>query len=336
MNIVLASDDNGVNMLAVTLYSVIRNNPGVQLDFHIIHSKITEDNQKRLLELDKVYENVSVLFHFIDAHFFDDISLNRKTITMEAFYRYLIVDLLPNEDKAIYIDIDMLNLGQLSDLYKMDLSGYSLAAVEDYLIMHDKGWYGFRHATKFIKDKYFNSGFMVLNLKQLRQKGEIDKFWENSRNKSKLIDAEYNVFADQTVANITFRNKVLFLPYKYNTLLTALHFIKPRNVIIAHFTGWAKPLSYREPETIKYDSLYLEYYIETMKIIGDDGAMLRRVFLSLEDNVRLSREEKHRAIDERNSVRKELEEVLSSTSWRITKPLRDTVKILRQVIRSIK
>lgn len=55
-------------------------------------------------------------------------------ITEHALYRYAIVDLFPNLDKALYLDADLVINGSIEPLWKLDLEGYYCAGVDDIFI----------------------------------------------------------------------------------------------------------------------------------------------------------------------------------------------------------
>jgi len=332
-------------MLAVAIYSVIKNNQGISLNFHLIHSKITKESQKRLKKLEKEYANVKIIFHFVDSRLFDTVSLDSETVTIEAFYRYMAVDLLPKEAKALYMDIDMLCLDRLEDLYNTDLEKKCFGAVEDYFIVHASGFSGFRKAIGFDGKKFYNSGMLLMNLQELRESGIIKIFWENAKNKSKFIPDPYNTYADQTISNITFRDKVEFLPVRYNALLTALKYTKPKSVVIAHFTGLAKPYSLKDKYTKEYDFLYYQYYFECMRIIGDDGIMIANALKGaakskqdLESQVNVL-QRKIKSLNQDNYLLRQdidklqvvLNDIINSDSWKITSSLRSLNRILREV-----
>lgn len=84
------------------------------------------------------------------------------------YYRLLTPELLPQYDKAIYIDVDVLFKKDLSEVFNIDISGYECAAVpvelnSDKMICHK---YFPENKNKYI----YISSFLVMNLKLMREK----------------------------------------------------------------------------------------------------------------------------------------------------------------------
>jgi|GEM_PF-4077540 len=277
MNLIFASDNNGVDMTATAIYSVIKNNQKHELTFYIIHSNITTGNQARLNKLAEKFDNTTIEFIVAEEKHFENIAVTNNKVTMEAYYRYLAPEVLPaSEKRALSMDIDMLCLGDLAELYETDLEGNCIAAVEDWVIMHGKQYDNFRRwFLTNNKNKYINSGLMLLNLDKMRD-GVMNTFWENIYNRSALIPKEFDIFADQTITNITFNEKVTYLDKKYNVFTTALKQLGVKRPIIVHFTGSHKPLTYKDEYSIVYDNEYHNYYYDCINIIGGSVAVLHR------------------------------------------------------------
>lgn len=273
LNIVLASDDRGSNMLAIVAYSVIKNNSQNKLHFYIFHSDIAKENIVRIKRLEKQFDNVTITFTSIDKDAFEGVEVTNENVSMPAYYRYLAPKLLPQkEDRVLCLDFDMLCLGDIEELYTTNLGDNYLGAVADYVVENDPFYRNFKPGIGFSEaDTYINSGLLLMNLESIRKTNVMDVFWKNVRNKNKLIPSEFNVFADQTVTNVTFRGKVKLLNARYNTFTTALEHTKWQDPLIIHYTGSYKPLTYRNDSTSIYDEVYYNYYIECMEIIGSDG-----------------------------------------------------------------
>lgn len=84
-------------------------------------------------------------------------------ISLAAYYRIYISEILPHENKAIYLDSDTIIKGDLKELWKYDLNDNVVGAVCD-----PDGSY--RKSALDIPDEYsyFNSGVMILNLQKWR------------------------------------------------------------------------------------------------------------------------------------------------------------------------
>ncbi len=83
--------------------------------------------------------------------------------TPYSFLR-LYADILPQiPNRAIYLDTDTLPMGDLGELFDIDLCGAELAAVRD------------RYGCHFFGINYVNSGVLLLDLARIRQTGLFQK-----------------------------------------------------------------------------------------------------------------------------------------------------------------
>ena len=92
----------------------------------------------------------------------------------------LLADLVPNmPEKLLYLDIDMMVNGDISELYDTDITEYEYAAVKE------------KYGSVFIWPDYINAGMLLLNMKKIKKTGLLEK----SRN---LIKNKKLIFADQS------------------------------------------------------------------------------------------------------------------------------------------
>lgn len=134
-----------------------------------------------------------------------------KRYTVASCYRLLLPDLLPEYDKVMYIDCDMVVRNDLAELFRQtDLAGYYLAGVYeatlDFQLAHTE-------AIGSVPGNYVNSGFLVMNMAQLRADRMVNKFLAALR----AGDLE---FPDQDVLNQLCRGRIKGLPPFYNATRT--------------------------------------------------------------------------------------------------------------------
>lgn len=86
-----------------------------------------------------------------------------------AWYRTLLPDLLPELDRVLYLDTDIIVRESLAELFDMELGDKYGACINDYLaaIAHPE----VAKNIDIAYEKYFNSGVMLLNLETLRRDG---------------------------------------------------------------------------------------------------------------------------------------------------------------------
>ena len=198
-------------------------------------------------------------------------------ITTATYYHLAIPDLFHQYDKVVYADADMIFQQDLSALYATSLQdGELIAAALDLSI---DGLHLFRSPLpakvgKSEKD-YFNAGFLVMNLKQMREENTVEEF-------NKLVTVKYDQ-NDQDILNIVCNGRVQILPSRYNFQVN--HFsnymwgrkdpeLKFRELFrnsTLHYTGKHKP--WNSLECVASDEWW-HYY--KMSPFYDDGVYFKR------------------------------------------------------------
>lgn len=227
VSISFSVSDNYSQHLAVVLTSVLVNNPSSRFVFHVLHRNITEANQARIRELERMYGNCEVKFHLIDDSQFAKFPIppELEHVTQEMYYRYILPDVLADEDRTIYSDVDVLCVGDLRPLWEIDLKGNLLAAVLD-----DKtGWK--RSLLGMDKGDYYCSGLLLMDLAAMRKGDFTAKLFEATVKYSQKLS-----WPDQDVINIVFDGKILTLPDIWNC--TAAYNPFRHDVRQWHFQGF--------------------------------------------------------------------------------------------------
>jgi lipopolysaccharide biosynthesis glycosyltransferase len=152
----------------------------------------------------------SSTIHFVSAGNVFDSSKTGAWYTKSIYFRLLLPELLPEIDKIIYLDTDLIVLHNLCELYNNDLGDNMLAACLDTINIRVL-WYGYGYANCILPVKrrqYINSGVLIMNLKELRQ-NTLKEQWLK-------LSSEKLLQPDQDILNHTCEGKILFLPIKYN------------------------------------------------------------------------------------------------------------------------
>ncbi len=137
-----------------------------------------------------------------------------RGISAGAYLRLLLHRILPDADKVLYLDVDILVRESLLPIWKIDLGDKLLAAVKGPVNLSEKWeWNSGRPYWKLLagaRGGYINSGVLLLNLEEIRRR-QLNGQWEELA-KQKLY------YQDQDILNITCRGAIVYLPPKYNRL----------------------------------------------------------------------------------------------------------------------
>lgn len=206
IDIVMAADDGYVQNTAATMASILLNCDATShFRFHILDGGISQHKKDKLEHMKKIR---SFELYFYDMTDFDWSIFpdNRDHITLAAYYRLRLCELLPKDiDKALYLDGDLIVEQDLKELWETDLENYALAVIED-----EESIYNARKLGLLSKN-YFNSGVLLFNLKMLRPMDVFGKSIKYLKEKYSKI-----TYQDQDILNGLFEGKCKFVSLKWN------------------------------------------------------------------------------------------------------------------------
>ena len=220
--IIFSSNNYYVPYMAVTLQSVMENAvPNRKYILFIFHREITNDNIDLLKKQVSFFPHFSIEFINVNQYINKyDLFVSRH-ITVEAYFRLLIPELLSEYPKAIYLDSDMICCTDIASLYDINLKNNLIAAVRDIGV----AWYYSPNHSEYINtfysvllnlknpDEYFCDGMCVFNIELFRKTISTDKLFELAASR------EWQVH-DQDVLNYLCEGKTLLLPYHWNLMVT--------------------------------------------------------------------------------------------------------------------
>lgn len=213
MNVVCSTDNNFVQHCAVTIVSILKNNP-VDVNIYVLTEGLLEENESILTDL--VTGNggkIQIIKVQIEAlkHCPMPAISELSHISIATYYRLLIPALLPNNvDKAIYFDSDIIVRDSVKELWSYDLSGFALGAVYQITTWNVAA---IRRLGYPISYGYFNAGVLLVNLKYWRENNIVNRLFEYLNKKSEAI-----IYHDQDVLNGLLHAYCLRLPCKWNML----------------------------------------------------------------------------------------------------------------------
>lgn len=206
MNIIpiaFAFDNNLVFPACVCLSSLLMHaKADTFYDIFILHSEEKALRTENLDKLPSFYSNCRITYRTVDGTF--DQAFEIRGITTAAYYRLLIPELIPEYDKIIYSDVDVIFRDDLSEIYQTDIEDYYIAGVDSiaHLIPDLKNYYEqVRHCDS--KGQIY-SGNLIINSKKILKDNMIALFKEHIGEKYK--------FQDMDILNIVCKGKIKYLP----------------------------------------------------------------------------------------------------------------------------
>ena len=93
-----------------------------QSTLYKVYCVISSDVDKSNLEMiERLFISKNHKLEFINASMHFEGAYIHRGISLASYYRLMIHELIPNEDKIIYADIDVLFNGDLKDVFEIDI-----------------------------------------------------------------------------------------------------------------------------------------------------------------------------------------------------------------------
>jgi lipopolysaccharide biosynthesis glycosyltransferase len=249
ISISCASDEVYYCGLLVTLHSLCTSAAeGASLKIHVLDAGLSQKSRDDLVMRLKSIpaRQVEVKFHVVDTRCFSKFPKWRGSYA--AYARLALQDILVDEDWTVYTDVDTLWLRDVSELWSIRSSAPVLAAVPDGSGLMDLSS-GVRTARLFAErgrkiepEKYFCSGLILMNLKELRERNfftECEKFLNEN---PALLD-----FPDQNLYNWIYpAPETLMLDWRWGEFAAAYGLREMDSSRVVHYAKaapWKKSIS---------------------------------------------------------------------------------------------
>lgn len=247
--VVFATDNGYIPPLCVALASLIRHtHPSKKYDVIILCIGRAYELLSPLLPM-FCRENISV--RAVDLKH-ASVFFTSNHISLAAYNRLYIPELLPEYDKVLYLDCDIIVCADIAELYNLPIGDNYLAACEDYNLTQGSEDY-VPPAKAALREQgcpvegHINSGILVMNLAAMRRDHIQQRMLE-------CAAAQNHYYHDQCVLNIICRGKIYPLPLAWNMCIMGLNretmsewhynqtaeLLRSHQYRIVHFTA-AKP-----------------------------------------------------------------------------------------------
>lgn len=255
--IFFAVDDGYIPFLAVALESLIENaSKEYYYSIKILYTNINEENKKKINK----YKCENVNIEFVDLNYYieevKDKLYTRDYYTKTTYFRLFIPNLYPQYNKAIYLDSDIVVLGDISELYNQELGDNLVAAAPDDVIQSTKVFQEYAEKVVGVADyrNYFNAGILLMNLDEFRKFKFQEKFLYL------LETIKFTVAQDQDYLNRLSKGKVKIIDKAWDKMPISNDNSDESNLKIIHYNLADKPWLY---DNIKYKEYFWEYAKKT-------------------------------------------------------------------------
>ncbi|MQS52717.1 glycosyltransferase family 8 protein [Companilactobacillus mishanensis] len=264
MNLLFAIDDNVTTQLLTCLYSIKMNTPNEHFSVYVIQ----KDKLKATDEIIEFCQKMDIDYHavLVDPKIFEDApTTDRYPETI--YYRLLAHEYLPEDvHRILYMDVDILIINSLVDLYNLDI-GDSLYAAASHAAFENDVTDAMNKIRlgNYEAESYYNSGVLLMNLDSIRKAVKATDIFDYIK-KNKL-----NLFLpDQDVLNGLYGHYITKIPdeiYNYDARMSSLYTALGKgkwnldwvieNTVVLHFCGRDKP--WKDDYNSRYAGLYKHY-----------------------------------------------------------------------------
>lgn len=264
--IFFAIDDAYTSFLAVALKSLLDNaNKDYNYCIKILHTNVIEKHKNQI----KKYESENVSIEFVDLNYYIEKVQNklytRDYYTNTTYFRLFLPELYPQYDKVLYLDSDIIVLGDISELYNTEIGTDLIAAAPDDIIQKNKVFQDYAELVVGVSDyqHYFNAGVLLMNLDELRKFRFQEKFLYL------LEKFKFSVAQDQDYLNRLCKGRVTLISHDWDVMPYVNNETKPEDIKLIHYNFAYKPWHFEDITYKEYFWQYAkktEFYNEIVKI----------------------------------------------------------------------
>lgn len=239
--IFFATDDNYIPFLDIAILSLKQNaSKNYKYIINVLNTGLKQENTTLVKRLED--ENFTINFCDITDKI-EPIKNKLKDVfhfSLVTYYRLFIEELFPEYDKALYLDCDIVVLGDISKLYNTDIENYLLAGIEEQVVNSHPVFREYSQVVLGLNPKnYINAGIILMNLKKFREYKIEDKFIH-------LINT-YNfdtIAPDQDYLNLLCAGLIKYMPNGWNKESLPLELEGELNLV--HYALYKKPWQHDE------------------------------------------------------------------------------------------
>ncbi len=174
--IVFATNNAYVPYLGVTLQSLIaHSSPENHYQIYVFHTNLTHHHQEQLLDMAENHVTIEMV-QIDETMSRKELYVSEYHFSVETIFRFFIPELLPQYDKVLYLDCDIIILQDIAELYDTDLGDCILGVAETGSWKTAFDWKtAFSQRLDVERDDLFNAGVILISCKQFSQEQIKDK-----------------------------------------------------------------------------------------------------------------------------------------------------------------
>ena len=232
VNIAFAADRAYLSHTAAMLASLLEHaDPTRRLNLFFLHSDIEPEDRALLREVTAPYPQATLYEVSAGTTFEGSYRSASRAPSNTTYNRFLLFDLLPDLERLLYVDVDMIFCGDVVEIWDTDIGDAPLAAVTDYIMTRTltgptptidpkvPDLYRYQRDVLEMDDtqiaRYFNAGLLLLNFAAM----DLPRV---SADLMQMAHTGKYLFRDQDIMNAYFKGQAQTLPARFNVFNTVL------------------------------------------------------------------------------------------------------------------
>ncbi|MCB2408510.1 glycosyltransferase family 8 protein [Hymenobacter lucidus] len=253
----IAFDEGYITPVYVLLTSIFVNNKDCQVQVHAIATDVSDTEKAKIVAYVR-QQGGNMHFYELSPEVTEGFPVpdeQEAYITLATYYRLFFPRLIPQEiERLLYLDVDMLIVGNLLGLYQTDLGEYTVGAIME-AEMPLRPEIGMNRL-----EDYFNAGVLLMDMYKWREQHITDQALRIIATQPEKLQ-----YHDQDALNMVFKGKWYRLDSRYNLMKAYIPYDLPKrdyekflqDKVIIHYNGRNKPW-HRACEN-KFRFLYPQY-----------------------------------------------------------------------------
>ena len=174
-------------------------------DIFILHSDRFDFSDSKIKSLAAQFPNCNITFREVKNEFVGAFEI--RGITETCYYRLLIPELIPEYDKVLYSDVDVIFREDLAKYYDTPLDGCYFGSVNSVPVMNDDYLSYIKSRGISPEGGYYYSGNLLINSRKILEDNKLAEFRSHREQKYK--------FQDMDIINLTCGGYIKPLPLSF-------------------------------------------------------------------------------------------------------------------------
>lgn len=245
--IFFTTDDEYIPFLDIAIRSLIENaSRAFEYRIIVLNTGLSEESISKVKQNER--EGFRIDFVNISAEV-EGIKSRLKDVyhfSIVTYYRLFIASLFPQYDKVIYLDCDLVVLGDISELYNIELGENILGAAPEEFVQNTKEFRLYaKRALGIDPDGYVNAGVLLMNLREFRRSKIEEKFI------NLITEYDFDLLdPDQAYLNYLCLGKIHILPNGWNKEPMWVACEGKKNIV--HYALYKKPWQFDDVSDGEY------------------------------------------------------------------------------------